>query len=111
MGVMSFFERFEALQLHRDTSDQLIKVSFATCVLRGHSQLFLQDLLLYVNHVETSLRQENDKLSKDLQDAHLDLDDARRTRRELQLQIGNYTSKLDRSHVENENLKVYLSCS
>lgn len=38
--------------------------------------------------METGLRNENARLAKDLEDANLDLDDARRSRREMQQQLG-----------------------
>lgn len=70
MGIMDFVQRFQAMQLQRDTSDALIK-----------------DLLFYCQDMETGLRQDNARLAKELEDAQLDLDDARRSRREMQQQL------------------------
>ena len=56
--------------------------------LREASSLTLvQDLILYAESVESRLRAENASLVNRIRDAELDLEDATRSRRELQQQI------------------------
>jgi len=88
MAIMDFVQRFQTLQLQRDTGDELIK-----------------DLLIYCERVETGLRHENARLAKELEDAQLDLDDARRSRRDLQQQLNMVTQRMGQFNVDNENLK------
>jgi len=66
----------------------------------------LQDILFYANDIENALRDENRRLKKDLEDAHLDLDDARRSRREMQQQLSVASQKLTQFNMDNEGLKV-----
>ena len=61
---------------------------------------------MYANDVENNLRAENDTLSRRLQDAELDLDDARRSRRELQQQLNIANQRLSQFNMDNEHLKV-----
>jgi len=88
MAIMEFVQRFQDLQLQRDTSDELIK-----------------DLLIYCERVETGLRHENQRRTQELQDAQLDLDDARRSRREMQQQLNITSQRLGQYNMDNENLK------
>jgi hypothetical protein len=60
--------------------------------------------------METTLRHENQRLSKELEDAQLDLDDARRSRREMQQQLNVTNQRLGQFNMDNENLKVF-SCT
>jgi hypothetical protein len=69
---------------------------------RHHSQ----DLLVYIDKLETDLRGENERLSKELVDAQLDLDDARRSRREMQQQLSLTSQQLGQYNTDNETLKV-----
>lgn len=65
-----------------------------------------QDLLIYIETVENGLRHENDRLTKELEDAHLDLDDSRKSRRELQLHYNIASQQLDRAVTDNRILQV-----
>lgn len=56
--------------------------------------------------METTLRIENQHLSKELEDAQLDLEDARRSRREMQQQLNITNQRLGQFNMDNENLKV-----
>jgi hypothetical protein len=58
--------------------------------------------------METTLRIENQHLSKELEDAQLDLEDARRSRREMQQQLNITNQRLGQFNMDNENLKVSL---
>lgn len=65
-----------------------------------------QDVLIYANDIEVNLRTENTNLAGRLQDAELDLDDARRSRRELQQQLIEANQRMAQLNMDNENLKV-----
>lgn len=65
-----------------------------------------QDVLIYANDIEVNLRNENANLARRLQDAELDLDDARRSRRELQQQLKETNQRMAQLKMDNENLKV-----
>lgn len=65
-----------------------------------------QDVLIYANDIEVNLRNENTHLAGRLQDAELDLDDARRSRRELQQQLKEANQRMTQFNIDNENLKV-----
>jgi hypothetical protein len=58
--------------------------------------------------VESTLRHENQRLAKELEDAQLDLEDARKSRREMQQQLGIMSQRLNQFNMDNENLKVVL---
>lgn len=56
--------------------------------------------------METGLRHENARLAKELEDAQLDLDDARRSRRDLQQQLNITTQRMSQFNADNDMLKV-----
>lgn len=68
-----------------------------------------QDVLLYCQAIESSLREENERLNKELQNCRLDLLDATSSRRELQQRLHRSDSQADWASKENESLKVRLS--
>ncbi|KFY03584.1 hypothetical protein V490_00125 [Pseudogymnoascus sp. VKM F-3557] len=70
------------------------------------SVTFIKDLLVYIDKLENDLRGENQRLLKELEDAHLDLDDARRSRREMQQQLTATSQQLGQYNTDNESLKV-----
>ncbi|KAG9240178.1 C-x8-C-x5-C-x3-H type zinc finger protein-like protein [Calycina marina] len=83
----TFINRFNELLVHREKTDELIK-----------------DLIVYSDHIEKSLRVDNEKLRKKLEIATFDLEDARDSRRQFQAQLTsckqqliNSDSKLDRN--------------
>lgn len=61
---------------------------------------------MYCEHIETTLLHENQRLKKELEDSQLDLEDARRSRREMQQQLNIITQRLGQYNMDNENLKV-----
>jgi len=74
--------------------------------------------MIYAEGMETTLREENSRLAKELSDAQLDLDDARRSRRDLQQQlnlaqqqIGKYTSDFDNMRVGSSCIAEVAGCS
>ncbi|TVY15550.1 hypothetical protein LARI1_G007171 [Lachnellula arida] len=75
-ALMDFVQRFRTLQTHRDIGNQLI-----------------QEILIYSEHIEGTLREENSQLAKELEDAQLDLEDARRSRREMQQKLNIATAR------------------
>jgi hypothetical protein len=64
--------------------------------------------LIYCEHVETGLRRENARLAKELEDAQLDLDDARRSRRDLQQQLTLAMQKMGQFSVDCDVMRVRL---
>ncbi|KAH8599496.1 hypothetical protein B0O99DRAFT_682272 [Bisporella sp. PMI_857] len=84
-AVLDFVARFHGMVAQRDTSDELIK-----------------DLLIYCERIERELRDENDHLRKEIQDANLDLEDARRSRRELQQKLNIATQHMNFSKASME---------
>ncbi|KFY25675.1 hypothetical protein V491_01649 [Pseudogymnoascus sp. VKM F-3775] len=66
---------------------------------------FIKDLLVYIDKLETDLKGENQRLLKELEDAQLDLDDARRSRREMQQQLTATSQRLGQYNTDNESLK------
>ncbi|PMD45888.1 C-x8-C-x5-C-x3-H type zinc finger protein-like protein [Hyaloscypha variabilis F] len=88
MAIMDFVQRFQALQLQRDTGNELIK-----------------DLLIYCEGMETGLRLENARLAKELEDAQLDLDDARRSRRDLQQQLNLAQQRVGQFSVDCDSMR------
>lgn len=87
IDIMDFVQRFQALQIQRDSSDGLIK-----------------DLLIYCEQTERSLRHENARLAKDLEDANLDLDDARRSRRDLQQKLNYAETRMGQANADFDTL-------
>lgn len=89
-NLMDFVQRFQQIRAQRDTSDELIK-----------------DLLVYCEHVESSLRQENSHLRSQISDANLDLADATKSRRELQQHVKELEQQLKYMTIDVEHFKNY----
>jgi len=70
------------------------------------SDLDLQDLMLYAEGVETQYREENARLTQELNDAQLDLEDARRSRRDLQQQLNHAQQRMGQFSFDCDNLRV-----
>ncbi|KAK0706716.1 hypothetical protein B0T26DRAFT_657086 [Lasiosphaeria miniovina] len=95
-GILDFVQRFRNLEVQTDSKDQLIK-----------------DLLVYSEGIETILRAQNQGLLIELRDAKLDLDDATKSRRDLQQQLQevetrNMLISQDNSHLKNNNPYVIV---
>jgi len=56
--------------------------------------------------METGLRLENARLAKELEDAQLDLDDARRSRRDLQQQLNVAQQRVGQFSVDCDSMRV-----
>jgi chromosome segregation ATPase len=83
MAFLNFQSRWEQLEAHKDLSNALIR-----------------DMLAYYNEVEASLKDENDRLSAQLKDTQLDLEDALKSRRDLQRELGQAKQTIDRFNVD-----------
>jgi len=110
MAIMDFVQRFHVLQAHRDSGNELIKVFFLLSMDFNLARLThkLQDLLVYCEGVETGLRNENTRLAKELEDAQLDLEDARRSRREMQQQLNLASARMGQFNADCESMRVWL---
>ena len=69
----------------------------------------LQDLIVYAESIETSLRAESAALMGKLRDTELDLEDATRSRRELQQQIQQLEVFREAVVQDNNYLKVHTA--
>lgn len=67
---------------------------------------FDQDLILYCEKIETSLRQENERLTEEAKNARLDLTDSIASRRELQKHVEHYRAELFQVTNDYDSLKV-----
>lgn len=56
--------------------------------------------------MESGLRRENARLGKELEDAQLDLDDARKSRRDLQMQLNLANARIGQSTADCESMRV-----
>lgn len=118
-GLQHYVDRYHEIQDRQLNTNKLIEVrTFCPFSLvypprsefRVQNELKLtstqQDVLIYANDIEVNLRNENTNLAGRLQDAELDLDDARRSRRELQQQLKEANQRMAQFNMDNENLKV-----
>lgn len=62
--------------------------------------------MIYCEGMETGLRLENARLAKELEDAQLDLDDARRSRRDLQQQLNVAQQRVGQFSVDCDSMRV-----
>ncbi len=62
--------------------------------------------MLYAERIESSLRHENTALRQELRDSRLDLDDAAKSRRELQQRLLDADTRMGYISQDNDNLKV-----
>jgi hypothetical protein len=88
--IAEFVHRYQSLSVHRDTQDNLRKVHIvASCMAESVVQHLTssQDLIVYSESVDATLRAENAKLVSRLRDTELDLEDATKSRRDLQQQV------------------------
>ncbi|KAH7157024.1 hypothetical protein EDB81DRAFT_410710 [Dactylonectria macrodidyma] len=85
---MDLVQRCQTLQAYQDTSGELIK-----------------DILVYAQDIETTLRDENRRLTERLRNTELDLDDATQSRRELQQRVQKYEAQMQYIVNQNDNLK------
>ena len=65
--------------------------------------------MVYAEHVESSYRHENSLLRQQVGEIRLDLDDAIKSRRDLQARLRDAEARLDYVQQENDALKVNIS--
>jgi hypothetical protein len=63
--------------------------------------------LIYCERIETGLRHENARLGSELQDAQLDLDDARKSRRELQQKLQLAELRIGQVSIDYDTIRVW----
>ncbi|RYP09182.1 hypothetical protein DL764_001453 [Monosporascus ibericus] len=88
-GIMDFLQRYQEYDLQR-----------------SHTHEFIKDLMIYAEHIESSLRQENTVLRQELRNTRLDLDDAAQSRRDLQQRLLDTEARMGYVSQDNDNLKV-----
>ncbi|KAK4122856.1 hypothetical protein N657DRAFT_656918 [Parathielavia appendiculata] len=91
--IAEFVHRYQSLSLHRDSQDSLVKVSTSSSTPRS---------------IESSLRGENENLLSRLRDIEPNLEDATRSRRDLQqqvqqLQVYRGAALQEHHHLKNSN--------
>ncbi|KAI1343717.1 hypothetical protein F5Y15DRAFT_175650 [Xylariaceae sp. FL0016] len=87
-SIMDFVQRYRDYEAQRNTTHEFIK-----------------DLMIHAEHVESTLRNENDLLRKNLRDLQLDLDDASKSRRELQQRLRDVEGKMGYGSHGSDQLK------
>ncbi|RYP51268.1 hypothetical protein DL768_003365 [Monosporascus sp. mg162] len=87
-GIMDFLQRYQEYDHQRSRTHEFIK-----------------DLMIYAEHVESSLRQENTVLRQELRNTRLDLDDAAQSRRDLQQRLLDVEARMGCVSQDNDNLK------
>ncbi|RYP74499.1 hypothetical protein DL771_002973 [Monosporascus sp. 5C6A] len=87
-GIMDFLQRYQEYDLQRSRTHEFIK-----------------DLMIYAEHIESSLRQENNVLHQELRNTRLDLDDAAQSRRDLQQRLLDIEARMSYVSQDNDNLK------
>jgi predicted nucleic acid-binding Zn-ribbon protein len=66
----------------------------------------VKELLIYCERVESGLREENDSLRGQLQDLQLDLEDSKKSRRELQQDLQHLETYTSSVNEETQAMKV-----
>ncbi|KAI0595834.1 hypothetical protein F4775DRAFT_567802 [Biscogniauxia sp. FL1348] len=87
-GIMEFLSRYQEYELQRNNTHEFIK-----------------DLMIYAEHIESTLRKENSALHQQLRDLQLDLDDASKSRRELQQRLRDVEARIGFVTQDNDQLK------
>lgn len=89
MAYLDFQARYQQLEVHKDLSNVLIR-----------------DILTHYTQLEARLQQENEQLSAQLDDTLLELEDARKSRRELQRELGLANQTIDRFNINYDLFMV-----
>ncbi|KAK4640087.1 hypothetical protein QC761_603850 [Podospora bellae-mahoneyi] len=95
-SLVAFLHRYQDLATYQDSHINLIK-----WLLIPSSQ----DLLVYAESIESTLRAENTELAQRVHERNLDYEDATRSRRELQQRIHALETQLETSILTNEQIK------
>ncbi|KAI1495843.1 hypothetical protein F5X99DRAFT_102039 [Biscogniauxia marginata] len=87
-GIMDFVHRYQEYEVQKNTTHEFIK-----------------DLMIYAEGIESTLRKENSTLIQQLREMRLDLDDASKSRRELQQRLRDVESRMGLVTQINDQLK------
>lgn len=89
MAYLDFQARFQQLEAHRDLSNGLIR-----------------DILQHYTSLEAHLQKENQRLTSQLDDTLLELEDARKSRRDLQRELGLANQTINRFNLSYDTFIV-----
>ncbi|KAH9898675.1 hypothetical protein F4778DRAFT_742506 [Xylariomycetidae sp. FL2044] len=87
-GIMDFLQRYREYDTQRENTHE-----------------FIRDLMIYAQHVESTLGQEIETLRQQLRDKHLDFEDAVKSRREFQQRLADVETRMGYVSQDNDNLK------
>ncbi|KAI0914620.1 hypothetical protein F4824DRAFT_486740 [Ustulina deusta] len=87
-SIMDFVQRYRDYEGRRDLTHELIK-----------------DLMIYAEHVESTSRAENGRLAQQLRELTMDLDDATKSRRQLQHRLQDVEERMGFVSLDNSQLK------
>jgi len=93
MACSDFQARWQQLEAHKDLSNALIR-----------------DMLAHYTQMEATLQKENQRLSAQLKDTQLDLDDAMKSRRDLQRELGLANQRIERLTIDYDVFLVCYDC-
>ncbi|KAI3320608.1 C-x8-C-x5-C-x3-H type zinc finger protein-like protein [Xylariaceae sp. AK1471] len=87
-SIMDFVQRYRDYEQHRDATHEMIK-----------------DLMIYAEHIESTMREENSRLIQQLRELTMDLDDATKSRRQLQHRLQDVEERMGFVSLDNDKLK------
>ncbi|KAI8625878.1 C-x8-C-x5-C-x3-H type zinc finger protein-like protein [Xylariaceae sp. FL1651] len=87
-SIMDFVQRYKDYDQNRNTTHELIK-----------------DLMIYAERVESTLHAENSRLVQQLRDMSMDLEDATKSRRQLQHHLQDVEERMGYISLDNDQLK------
>ncbi|KAI0019815.1 hypothetical protein F4780DRAFT_745036 [Xylariomycetidae sp. FL0641] len=85
---MDFLQRYQEYEIQRSTTDQFIK-----------------DLMVYAEHIESKYREDTARLQLQVQNLNLDVEDAAKSRRELQQRLREVEARMGHVSLDNDHLK------
>ncbi|KAI0537018.1 hypothetical protein GGR58DRAFT_473164 [Xylaria digitata] len=88
-SIMDFVQRYRDYEGRREQTHELIK-----------------DLMIYAEHVESTLRAENSRLVQQLREATMDLENATTSRRQLQHRLQDVEERMGFVSLGNSQLKI-----
>ncbi|KAI1328047.1 C-x8-C-x5-C-x3-H type zinc finger protein-like protein [Xylariaceae sp. FL0255] len=87
-SIMDFVQRYKDYEATRNTTQELIK-----------------DLMIYAEHVESTLHAENSRLNQRIRDLTLDVDDGLKSRKQLQHRLTQVEHQMGYVSLDNDQLK------
>ncbi|KAJ2979104.1 hypothetical protein NUW58_g7291 [Xylaria curta] len=88
-SIMDFVQRYRDYEGQRDATHDLIK-----------------DLMIYAEHVESTSRTENGRLVQQLREMSMDLEDATKSRRQLQHRLQDIEARMGFVSLDNDQSKI-----